>query len=1373
MGIRRFFNYALCGLLLCASTTSRAGLVSFESQAIGVVITNQFQGTDGIVFLSGAGLSTLVVGGVDDATQAGWVYNPEPTGAPNLPNHFATGQGGGNGVRFLTNQNKAEVTTTLKVQFLAPVAALSFDLIDIDGYQSFLVAGSLETFTVEALAADLTTVVESYTIDGNNPLAGDGRVTRAGFARVSNDIHGLRVVGSRPAGGFGLAFDNFNTNAFTPSIGLAKQVGGAVTTLADGTVTVPFSLVVKNLGIDPLNAVSVSDDLSGASPQFGGYVAGGSGASLSAGQYTIQVAPVFSGACSGGTANSAYTGDADQTVASITSLAVGASCTVTFTLRFLPSGPTPVGGYLNQASATGTDSVSGLSTTDTSDNGATPDPNGNGNANETGENDPTPVTPTFTPSIGLAKALNGALTDNLNGSYTGSFRFVVKNLGNEALSGVSINDAMNTAPSTFATQVAGGGAAVLAAGQYTIQSAPAFSGACAGGSANAAFDGNGTTQIASIASLPIGVTCTVDVGFRVFPPVGVTLLYNQATTLGTGAISGGVPTDSSDNGNQIDPDGDGDADAAGENDPTPVSTNLSPDIGVAKRVTGVVQTGAKRYQVSYSMVLSNPGNVVSPNVQVSDNLSTTFPTAQSMAISTPAAVSGCTGTVLNVASPAFDGTAQLNLLAGNQALNPGERCTITFTTEIDFGTNPLPSTAQNNQALATTAATPGGAATASDLSDDGVEPDPNSNGNPGDAGEDDPTPVSFAAGALSAVTGKIYLDVNHNQLDDDGAPATARAQGFIVEVLNAVGTVVASAVADANGAYSVTGLFPSTTGNAATYYSVRFKEPLHGTIYGLARSADPTPARNGTIDGGVITQLQLASGTTTINQDLPLDPAGVVYDAVTRLPVAGAEITLGGPAGLVAADVVGGSLSQTTGANGMYQFLLNASAPSGDYTLTVTTYPAGYLSAASTLIPVCTNTLVVGAAPNPALVQTSNSAPAVGATLHTPSACPATSAALAPANQATTQYFFTFTLAIGTSANALNNHIPLDPQLSGAIRMTKTTPLINVSKGDLVPYTITATNTLAGTLNNVDLRDLLPPGFKYKTGSASYDDDCDGPIAPVSLEPTVNGRQLNWVNSTFTASGTARSCKRVKLILVVGAGVGEGEYTNQIWAVNTLLGTQISNSASATVRVVPDPTFDCSDLIGKVFDDQNANGYQDEGEPGLPNVRVATARGLLVTSDKNGRFHVACADIPQAQRGSNFIMKLDERSLPSGYRITTENPREVRTTRGKLVKLNFGAAIHRVVRLELTDAAFLAGKPDPATALASALDKLPETLRVKPSVVRLAYQAGKADGDLARERLRAVRERLEELWKARGCCYTLVFEEEIFERAATRKGGAK
>jgi hypothetical protein len=250
----------------------------------------------------------------------------------------------------------------------------------------------------------------------------------------------------------------------------------------------------------------------------------------------------------------------------------------------------------------------------------------------------------------------------------------------------------------------------------------------------------------------------------------------------------------------------------------------------------------------------------------------------------------------------------------------------------------------------------------------------------------------------------------------------------------------------------------------------------------------------------------------------------------------------------------------------------------------------------------------------------------------------------------------------------------------------------------------------------------------------------------VRLEPTVSARDLIWHHLSF-APGER---KTFRLLLVVGAGVGETEYVNQAWALNDLVGTLVSNIASATVRVIPDPTFDCSDIIGKVFDDKNANGYQDQGEPGIPNVRVVTTRGLLINTDAEGRFHVACADIPQEDIGSNFVMKLDERTLPSGYRLTTENPQSVRVTRGKVVKLEFGATIHHVVRLDLRGDAFVADSTELLPQWQQQLAVLPARLRDRPSVLRIAYARGSESAVLAQRRLKAVAARIRELWQQDG-----------------------
>jgi hypothetical protein len=137
----------------------------------------------------------------------------------------------------------------------------------------------------------------------------------------------------------------------------------------------------------------------------------------------------------------------------------------------------------------------------------------------------------------------------------------------------------------------------------------------------------------------------------------------------------------------------------------------------------------------------------------------------------------------------------------------------------------------------------------------------------------------------------------------------------------------------------------------------------------------------------------------------------------------------------------------------------------------------------------------------------------------------------------------------------------------------------------------------------------------------------------------------------------------------------------------------------------------------------------------------------LVTTDADGRFHVTCADIPQSDRGANFIMKLDERTLPSGYRLTTENPRDVRVTRGKMVKLNFGATVHRVVRLELDARAFSGDTDDLVSAWASQLASLPEKLKERPSVLRIAYRLNKESHELARKRLDSLALKVQRLWQ--------------------------
>src|SRR5690348_1881544 len=118
----------------------------------------------------------------------------------------------------------------------------------------------------------------------------------------------------------------------------------------------------------------------------------------------------------------------------------------------------------------------------------------------------------------------------------------------------------------------------------------------------------------------------------------------------------------------------------------------------------------------------------------------------------------------------------------------------------------------------------------------------------------------------------------------------------------------------------------------------------------------------------------------------------------------------------------------------------------------------------------------------------------------------------------------------------------------GALTVSKTTPLLDVSRGQLVPYTVTVTNVLTGAVSGVALVDSFPAGFRYIQGSARLDD--------VPAEPTVSGFQLTWSHLSF-AGGAHHT---IVLLLAVGAGVGEGEFVNRAQAFAEVTGAAVSRA---------------------------------------------------------------------------------------------------------------------------------------------------------------------------------------------------------------------
>jgi uncharacterized repeat protein (TIGR01451 family) len=411
---------------------------------------------------------------------------------------------------------------------------------------------------------------------------------------------------------------------------------------------------------------------------------------------------------------------------------------------------------------------------------------------------------------------------------------------------------------------------------------------------------------------------------------------------------------------------------------------------------------------------------------------------------------------------------------------------------------------------------------------------------------------------LSNVNGIVWRDVNHDDINQPSEPLLGNWSVEIYQGAVLVGTVLT----DVSGFYEFTGL------SSGSGYSILFRHPTTNVVW------------------GEISGLTLSPGVTTLDQSLPVDPQGVVYDSASRTALTGATLSLVDSAGTALPGVClldPSQQGQVTAPDGFYRFDLVTGAdpacPAGDTSYRIAiTEPPGYQAVPSTVIAPQGTPLDPTGGPDPFLVAANN---------------------VAPTGADPTTYYLEFILAAGDPA-VVNNHIPLDALVaSGAITLSKSAAKRTVSIGDMVFYTLTAENTGASVLAGVTLSDLIPGGFSYVSDSARLiragvdntlgtNDDVVTAITPVGTRP------LEFQGLDF-ATGEAL---QIRYLLRVGAGVVPGEYVNT--ATPLFNGVAAGNTASASVQVVADAVFDKTTIVGKVFHDRDGDGWQDAaGASGL------------------------------------------------------------------------------------------------------------------------------------------------------------------------------
>ncbi len=524
-----------------------------------------------------------------------------------------------------------------------------------------------------------------------------------------------------------------------------------------------------------------------------------------------------------------------------------------------------------------------------------------------------------------------------------------------------------------------------------------------------------------------------------------------------------------------------------------------------------------------------------------------------------------------------------------------------------------------------------------------------------------PTPVQLAA----SIAGTVWQETGGTPRVLDGGDR--RLPGWTVEVLDANGAVVASAVTAGDGSYRIVDLVPGLP------YTVRFREPGSTTVFGYpvngefgagssGVACDAAAGQNGRASSCVgsganpTLSVVLAPGQMLQQQSLPVDPSGIVYDSGLRQPVAGSTVTLEpvgacagwNPAtGIVAATLggyrtSGSRISMTVGGDGFYQFLFTPAAPpSCTFALTIT--PPLEYTAPSVVIPPQPGPLTPPGGPGSVFAVQPQAGPPVA----TPGAG--------------TNYFLTL-VSGSAGANIIHNHIPVDPVLPTSVSLSKTGDRAVAEVGDSVRYSITVKVPAGPRPRQTTVIDRLPAGFTYIRGTATVN---DRPIAdPVGVggNATAVGPALAFNLGPMPPSGGLVLRYRVRV--GVGAMQGDGINRAQGYSCGTpggCVGADLApqpahvatNAAAFRVRVRGGVFATEACVLGKVFVDCNNNHVQDREELGIPGVRLVMSDGTTLVSDSEGKYGI-CGVPPKSH-----VLKVDPLTLPRGSRLTTSSNRNL------------------------------------------------------------------------------------------------------------------
>jgi gliding motility-associated-like protein len=429
-------------------------------------------------------------------------------------------------------QNSATITvgsSTVVPAFTATIipATCSGTVANNDG--TILISGNSSTDTYDLSQAATYTGTATYSTGSIIPLS--GILTNTLNNPVVSTPYTIRVFSTNGCFKDTTVFLT-PTNCSTVSatvLGMTKAAS-TPTFVNNNAYNVTYTVVATNASSIDLTGFSIIDNLNNTFPLPT--------------TYSVISTPVVTSLNSSLSVNSSYNGASqnDMLIPATSTLAAGRKDTIVFTVQINPNGF--FGPFNNSAIGFGFDGTTTVS--DSSNTGFAWDPDNDGDP--TNNDAPTVVTLTPNTQIGVAKSgsVSGILPDKtLDVTYV----ITVKNLGNDTIKSVQVFDTLRIpSPATF-----------------TIKSGPTATGSL---TANSNYNGNSDIGllVATGSALAPGQTETITLILNITPN-GVRSLTNTAIGAGFGA-DGGIVRDSSETGNEPDPNGNGSATEAGENSPT-------------------------------------------------------------------------------------------------------------------------------------------------------------------------------------------------------------------------------------------------------------------------------------------------------------------------------------------------------------------------------------------------------------------------------------------------------------------------------------------------------------------------------------------------------------------------------------------------------------------------------------------------------------------------------------------------------------------------------------------------------------------------------------------------------------------------------------